>query len=231
MKNIKIALWAILLTLTGLWLLADTPIPEPFTYFSFRSVAVQYSGVMAIAIMSAAMILAAWPRLIEQHLNGRDKLYRLHKWLGIAGLTFAVTHWWLAQGTKWMVGWGWLTRPERRPRGAQTVGEVEGWLRGQRGLAESLGEWAFYAAVVLMVLALFKMLPPRWFARTHKWLAAVYLVLVYHAVVLTKFSYWTQPVGWLMAAAMVGGTVAAVEVLLGLAGSRRKARAAIQLPA
>ena len=36
---------------------------------------------------------------------------------------------------------------------------LETWLRGQRGLAESLGEWAFYAAAALIALALIKRFP------------------------------------------------------------------------
>src|SRR5690606_18246484 len=113
MKRIKISLGAILLLLTALWLAADTLLPEPFTYFSFRTVFVQYSGVLGIGLMSVAMLLALRPRWLERHLDGLDKMYRLHKWLGIGALVVSVLHWWWAQGTKWMVGWGWLDRPVR----------------------------------------------------------------------------------------------------------------------
>lgn len=56
------------------------------------------------------------PRWLEPRLDGLDKIYRLHKWLGVGALIVSVLHWWWAQGTKWMVGWGWLTRPQRGPR-------------------------------------------------------------------------------------------------------------------
>ena len=227
MKNIKLALLALLLIPTGLWLLADTLAPEPFTYFSFRTVLVQYTGVMALCAMSAAMLLAMRPKWLEPWLDGLDKMYRLHKWLGISALVFAIVHWWWAQGTKWMVGWGWLTRPARRPAGGQALGTIEGWLRGQRELAESLGEWAFYAAVVLIALALIQRFPYHLFTRTHKWLAAIYLVLVFHAVVLSRFAYWTQPIGWLLAVAMAGGTVAALIVLLGRVGIGRRTQGTV----
>ena len=62
MKRIKLALLAILITLTALWLAADTLIPTPFTYFSFRAVFVQYSGVLGIGLMSIAMMLALRPK-------------------------------------------------------------------------------------------------------------------------------------------------------------------------
>ena len=113
---------ALLLGMTALWLLADTLFPEPLTYFSFRHVFIQYSGVMAIGVMSVAMVLALRPKWLESRLDGLDKMYRLHKWLGITALVAATLHWWWAKGTKWMVGWGWLEKPERGPRGRADPG-------------------------------------------------------------------------------------------------------------
>lgn len=225
MKPIKWTLFILLLTLTALWLLADTLVPQPFTYFSFRSVFVQYTGVIAIGAMSVAMLLALRPLLLERPLNGLDKMYRLHKWLGITALVVGVIHWWWVTGTKWMVGWGWLTRPERGPRPSLTG--VEQWLHSQRGLAESLGEWAFYAAVIFITLALVKAFPYHWFKKTHKWIALVYLVLVYHALVLIDFAYWSKPVGWLMAILLLGGAIAAVFVFTDRIGRKRRVPGAI----
>ena len=154
MKRIKLSWLLLLLALGGLWLLVDTLLPVPLTYFSFRTVLIQFAGVIAIGVMSVAMLLAIRPKWLEPHLSGLDKMYRLHKWLGITALVAAVIHWWWAAGTKWMVGWGWLTRPVRTPQTGQDTGVMEQWLRGQRGAAESVGEWAFYALVALTALAL-----------------------------------------------------------------------------
>ena len=98
---------------------------------------------------------------------------------------------------------------------------IEGWLRSQRGFAESIGEWTFYVVAMLLVLALVKRFPYRLFQKTHKWLAAGYLVFVYHAIVLTKFAYWTQPVGGALAALMLGGSITAIQVLTGKVGTTR----------
>lgn len=187
----------------------------------------QYSGVIGIGLMSIAMLLALRPKWLEPHLDGLDKMYRLHKWLGIAALVVAVIHWWWGQGTKWMVGWGWLEKPARRPVAGETLDVVEGWLRSQRGFAESVGEWAFYAAIVLIVLALVKRLPYHWFVKTHKWLAVAYLALAYHSAVLTKVDYWTQPVGWVLGALLLGGSLAALLALTGRIGAGRKAQGTI----
>ncbi|TXH93198.1 MAG: ferric reductase [Rheinheimera sp.] len=222
MIRLQLSLLAILLLLTGLWLGADTLLPDPFTYFSFRTVFMQYSGVLGIGVMSLAMLLALRPKWPERYFDGLDKMYRLHKWLGIAALLIGIMHWWWAKGTKWMVGWGWLERPERKQGAGETFSAVEGWLRSQRGLAESVGEWAFYAVVVLIVLALLKRFPYHWFFKTHKWIAVAYLGLAYHSVVLTKAQYWSQPVGWLLALLLLGGSVAALLTLTGRIGAGRK---------
>ena len=217
-----------LLLLTGLWLWADPRWLQPQTYFGFRAVAMQYSGVIAIAAMSVAMILATRPRWLETPLTGLDKMYRLHKWLGITALGVSVAHWWLGQGSRWMVQWGWVTRGARPPRGAAPDQDsLQAWLGSQRHLAETVGEWAFYAVAVLLVLALVKRVPYKLFAKTHTWMAALYLALVFHAAVLTQFSYWAQPLGWLMLPLLAGGVVSAIWVLTGQVGRRRQVRATV----
>ena len=53
----------------------------------------QYTGVLAFGMMSVAMILASRSVWLDRWLNGLDKMYRLHKWLGLGALIAAVTHW------------------------------------------------------------------------------------------------------------------------------------------
>lgn len=228
MKYIKWTFGSLFLLLSAAWLLADTFFPDPFTYFSFRSVFVQYTGVIGIGMMSVAMVLSTRPSWMERPLDGLDKMYRLHKWLGITGLIFSVVHWWFAKGTKWMVGWGWLNRPDHKGHSGETLTQMEHLLRSQRGLAESLGEWAFYAAVIFIVLALIKLFPYHLFKKTHKWLALAYVVLVYHSLVLLDTEYWTQPVGWIMAILLLSGTVSAFLVLTGRVGRKRKVQGVIK---
>lgn len=84
---------------------------QPGSFFRWRAVWMQYSGVLGIGVMSLAMLLAIRPVVLEPHLGGLDKMYRLHKWLGIAGLTLSVSHWLMAQVPKWLVGWGLLGTP------------------------------------------------------------------------------------------------------------------------
>jgi predicted ferric reductase len=221
MAHIKIAFWSGLALLAGLWLVADPLALQPAGFFSLRRSMVQLSGILAMGCMSLAMILALRPRWPERWLGGLDKMYRLHKWFGIGGLVLAVTHWLWAQGPKWAVGLGWLERPDRgSPPAAENV--LERFLLTQRGTAEGIGEWAFYATVLLIVVALVRWIPYSLFYKTHRLIAVAYLVLVFHAVVLLQLSYWMTPVGMLIAGMLACGTVAAVLVLLRRVGAGRK---------
>lgn len=226
MQNIKRAFWGSLALLTLLWFVAEPSASAPANFFALRAAMMQYSGLIAMGAMSLAMVLALRPRWPESWFGGLDKMYRLHKWLGIAVLVVAVVHWLWAQGPRWAVGWGWL---ERRARGARPAIEnpVEAFFAGLRGTAEGLGEWAFYATVILIALALVKYFPYRLFYKTHRLLAVTYLVLAFHSLALTKFSYWSQPVGWVMALLLAAGTGAAVIVLLRRVGVGRQVQGKI----
>ncbi|MCG3267931.1 ferric reductase-like transmembrane domain-containing protein [Yoonia sp. I 8.24] len=215
MKNIRIALWSILGVLTALWVAANLPFPEITGFQSARNLFLQYSGVMAIGAMSVAMILAARAKWLEPWLNGLDKSYRLHKWLGIFALVAAPLHWVAAKGPKWAVQWGLMDRPERGgpPAGMPELPAIQEFLNSMRGTAEAVGEWAFYATVVLIALALIKRFPYKLFVSTHTLIAIAYLALVGHSIVLMNFDSWTQPLGVISGALMLGGVISAVLAL------------------
>lgn len=230
MKNIKIAIWAIPALLTVLWLAATLPFPETLNFIAIRNLLVQYFGVLSMGAMSVAMILATRARWLEPWLNGLDKSYRLHKWLGISALVTSVVHWIASQGPKWMVGLGLMEAPRRGPPpgGAQDLGAIQAFFSSQRGLAEGVGEWAFYAAVLLIALALIKRFPYKFFASTHTLIAIAYLALVAHGVVLLNFDAWTQPLGIVLALLMAGGVIAALLALSGQIGRGNRASGKIE---
>lgn len=228
MLNIQRAFWASLIAITALWFVAAPDFYQSTTVFQWRLHMRQYTGLVAMGFMSLAMVLALRPRWPERWLGGLDKMYRLHKWLGINALIFSILHWLWVNAPKWAVGWGLLERPARGAGGGQAQrGAIEALLRTQRGLAEATGEWAFYAAVLLIALALIRYFPYHWFYKSHRLLAIAYLVLVFHSVVLMEFAYWRSPIGWLTAAMLVAGTVAAFVVLLGRVGARQTVTARI----
>ena len=212
----------ILFALTALWLLADRWWQSPIVFGALRDAAVQGTGLIAIGAMSVGMVLAARPGFVEPWLGGLDKMIRLHKWLGVSAMAAAVTHWGWTQAPKWLVGLGWMERPAR---GAARLPDdaLDRFLLGQRGLAESVGEAAFYAALIGVALALFKRFPYHLFFKTHRLLALVYVALVAHAVVLLDYPLWRTPLGAVLALLMAAGTAAALYIGLGRVGVRRRA--------
>ena len=222
MKNIKIAFWVLVLGLTALWLLADPVWRSAPAFLPWCNAFINATGVVGIGVMAVALMLAARPAFVEPWLGGLDKMVRLHKWLGIAGLVMALSLWVWTKAPGWLMGLGLIEPPVRGPRVAPTE-PVFLWLQQQRGWAEAVGEWAFYAGLLLIGLALIKRFPYRWFIQTHKLLAVVYLVLVAHSVVLMNTRYWTQAVAPVLVLLMLGGAVAALRILLGRVGIHRKA--------
>ena len=81
--------------------------------------------------------------MLEGLFGGLDKMYRLHKWLGIIALSGSILHWTSKQFPKWLVKLGLFDgkKPPRPPM--QEVLTLKDWLVTQRHFAEEVGEIAF----------------------------------------------------------------------------------------
>ncbi|WP_454684814.1 ferredoxin reductase family protein [Ancylobacter moscoviensis] len=213
--------WGFWIVLGLFWLALNPGIFAAGNFFALRGQMVQLTGVLAMAAMSVAMVLSLRPRWPEARLGGLDKMYRLHKWLGIGALGLAVFHWLWSQGPKWAVGFGLLERPSRGPR-PEITDPVHQFLLDLRGTAEGLGEWAFYAVVALLLIALIKLIPYHVFRYSHRLVPVAYLVLAFHAVVLLDYGMWTTPLGPVMAILLLAGCYAALVSLAGRIGAGRR---------
>ena len=84
MRKIKSFFIGFLATLTALWLLSDQGLFNlPYQFLPTRNVLMNYTGIIAMGVMSISMLLAVRPARFEPIFGGLDKMYRLHKWLGI----------------------------------------------------------------------------------------------------------------------------------------------------
>ena len=226
MTRIKIIFAALCVGLTVLWLEADRLWADG-SFTQVRASFLNYTGILAMGVMAVSLLLALRSTAMEPHVGGLDKSYRLHKWLGVAGLLMAIAHWLWVQAPSWLVAAGIMSAPARAPNGNRGVAGPT-LLRTLQGPARGAGQFCFWAALILIVLALVKWFPYRQFVRTHRFLAIVYLGLVFHSVVLLKTSYWTYVIGWAIAALMAAGCVAALYILFKRVGRTRQAVGAIE---
>lgn len=224
LKNIKFSFVLVFIVMSAFWLMTDwNALNQSNNFRSWRDLLIQYSGLLGIGVMSVGMILAVRPAWLESFLGGLDKMYRLHKWMGIAGLTLSITHWLIIKGPKWLMNWGLL---QKQPKGAKTQvvdpDLLQQFFLNQRGLAKDIGEWAFYAAVVLIVLALVKWFPYRYFYKIHRLLALIYLALAWHAIVLLTYKDWYGPLGVILGVLIFSGVYGAMTVLFRKVAAHRQ---------
>lgn len=173
------------------------------------------SGLLSIALMSLAMLLAARPAWLEGPLGGLDRMYRTHKWAGILAVGFATLHWLIEMSDdilKALFG-----REGRVPKVHDT-----GLAEILRKLAEDMGEWAIYAVLAMLALSLWKRFPYRPWRFLHQAMPVLYLMLAFHALLLAPAGYWVQPVGWLLALLLAGGVYGSVHSLAGHIGRSRR---------
>ncbi|MDZ8118889.1 ferredoxin reductase family protein [Pontiella agarivorans] len=231
MKKIKLIFILPFILISIIWFLTNTLVYIPFDSNLFSKSVDQYTGIIAFTAMTFAMVLATRPMWLEKWAGGLDKIYRLHKWLGIVAFSFSVIHWLASQLPKWssyleniiiLDGISGATQVEAEPTA------FERFFEAIEFPALQTGQYAFYLTVLFLIIALLKKIPYRFFAKTHIGMAIIYLALTFHAFALMYIKYWTQPIGITMALLMVAGTASACIVLFRQAGKKRKAAGSIQ---
>ncbi len=169
MSRVKYTLWVVVGIVTLLWVQAEPTLFGSTNLFQWRSGLVQFSGILALMLMSLAMLLALRLPLIEQWTQGIDKGYRIHKWLGISALLLGIFHWLAYHLPKWLISLELLTKPARL-NGSGPNSNLSGlalWLKEAKPLAMEIGEWGFYALIVLLVVSLWSAIKYKPFRLTH----------------------------------------------------------------
>ncbi|MDR1349943.1 MAG: ferric reductase-like transmembrane domain-containing protein [Zoogloeaceae bacterium] len=215
LQRLKFWLVAPSLTLLTLWGFSVLPelLDKTPGFWEWRRTLVVVSGIFAFAWMSGAMLLSLRLPWLESRLGGLDKLYRLHKWLGIGAGILVFAHWMMELLPKSMARSGWLAMPVRRGGGDKSV-----WME----LAQGTGEWIAYLMLALVILALIKRFAYGRFRFTHKLMSLIFLVGVYHGLMLLPRELWAQPVGWMVALFALVGGAAAIYALAGRIGRQQR---------
>lgn len=212
MSRILVSILALVLISTGLWALSDTLFPSPWDDKAFLDSVIQLTGVIALVPMALAAFLAARPRFLEPLYDGLDKVYQLHKWLGITALAASVLHWWYTSGSHMFSSGAEGGGRPHDAAGAAT--QAVSLIDSLRGPAHPVGEQGFYIVSALILIALVTRIPYRWFAKSHLLMTPVLLALIFHGLLLMKAGYWSQPVGWFV---VLTSTIGAAGGLLALA--------------
>ncbi|HRD90318.1 MAG TPA: ferric reductase-like transmembrane domain-containing protein [Accumulibacter sp.] len=215
MKTLLAGLCALVLAVWG-WDVAQATWPATaHPWWIARQELLYLSGLLSIALMSLAMLLATRPGWLEAPLGGMDRIYRTHKWAGIIGIGLAAAHWLVEMGDDILKST--IGREGRLPKEKYT-----GFLEVLRDLAKDMGEWAIYAVLLMLVITLWRRFPYRAWRFLHRAMPVLYLVLAFHAVLLAPRDYWQQPLGALVAVLVVAGSYGAFRALAGGIGRTRR---------
>lgn len=191
------------------WLLPVFALVPQWDVWVWRKQLIYWSGLASFLLMTLVMLLAIRPRWLEKPLGGLDKMYHLHKWAGISAVGLAITHYGLKLAKGPML---WVFDEAVKGQRTKTFLEIF------RSSAKDLGEWSVWLFAAMILLALWHRFPYHVWRYIHKALGVMYLVIVYHGIVLTPAEWWLQPAGLLIAAASVLGTYCAFISLGGRIG-------------
>lgn len=139
------------------------------------------AGVVAFSMMAVNLFLATRPALIEPMVGGLDRVYELHKWIGISVIVLILIH--------------------TQLRFVQLEGVV-----APGSLAETsvkVAEPAFYAMLILLLVSAVKRLPRlpyeipyHIWRQSHRLVGVVFLALVFHQYFVKAPFTAADPVGW-----------------------------------
>ena len=187
--------------------------PAQINVWTARDQLILLTGLSAYMLMALIMLLAVRPMWLERRLGGLDKLYRLHKWSGIAATALVAAHYLIKLAKPLLLA---VFDPvAKTPREAA-------WLDVFRGSAKDIGEWALWILLAMVALTLWRRFPYHVWRQVHRIAAVIFLVAAFHGVVLTPAAWWWLPAGWLVGAATAVGTVCAVLALTGNIGRARR---------
>ena len=156
-----------------------------------------FAGSCSVICMTLGLLLSARPRLAEAWFGGLDRMYKLHKYLGVAALLLFIAH--------------YVTVPGEPEAGAAAVAGSE-----EEGLPIDLfGLVAMVGFTLLIIVTLNRKIPyHRWFT-THRLMGLFFLVVSVHVALVL---YDGQELAFLSAP----GAALALMLVAGLAAGTYK---------
>jgi predicted ferric reductase len=132
----------------------------------------QYFGVLALIAMGISQLLATRFSLLEVIFGGLDRIYVLHKWLGIIALALVLLH--------------------------DTIDAEMDGLGGETlvtEIAETLGEVSLYGLLILGTISVLTFVPYHLWKYTHKLMGGFFAASALHYAFILKPFAVTDPLG------------------------------------
>lgn len=145
----------------------------------------QYLGMLALITMAFAQVIATrWPG-IEAVFGPMDQAYRVHKWLGIAGLATILLH-------------------DTIDADMQGLGPETALV----DIAETMGELSLYGILILVVITIATFIPYHLWKWTHRLIGIFFVLGAFHYVFILKPFSNGDPLGIYMGLVCLIGTLA-----------------------
>ena len=135
---------------------------ELATLWDLLPIVSQYFGVAALIVMGLIQLLATRLACLEFVFGSLDRIYILHKWMGIAALALMMLH---------------------DTIDAETDGNNGGWLRD---FGESLGGTSLDFLRILILASIILLIPYRFWKWSHKFMGAFFICGVLHFIWIDK---------------------------------------------
>ena len=187
-------------------------------FLAMRKALTSLTGALALGWMGICMLLALRPAWLERALGGLDKLFYVHKWVGIGAVLLVVAHWLLILSPRTLMAWGWVEAVARRPHGPRSGGQ------SLVGVAKDMGEWSAWLMIALGIVALLRFVPYGWFRKLHKGFPVAFLIGAFHSAVMVQKDLSGTMFGILMLIIAALGSVIAVHSLIGMIGRQHQHR-------
>ncbi len=157
----------------------------------FPAVFSQYIGVVALILMCFTQLLATRLVVLESIFGGLDRMYVLHKWLGIIALAAVLLH-------------------DTIDADVEGVGVENGLTE----LADTFGEISLYGFLILGIITVVTFIPYHWWKLTHKFMGALFAMAAFHYVFIIKPFNVFDPVGIYVNSFCIAGLIFYLYTLL-----------------
>ena len=167
---------ALLLAIPIPWFVALAREHDPVAIFS------QFLGSEALIVMAVAQVLATRMRGLEALFGGLDRIYILHKWLGVAAMALILAHDTIdAELDRVLVDGFWTE------------------------VGETLGEISLYGLLMLVTLTVATFVPYHFWRWTHRFIGGFFAFGALHFLLIDRpFELATAPGAYVSAFCVIG---------------------------